>query len=75
MDIMEKITDLRAQKKALADQAEGLAKDGKFDEMNSPVLQRYLIPKMLMVLSRYRSTMWNLLPRITSTRWRCTRIN
>lgn len=32
MDFMEKITELRAQKSQLVDQAEGLVKDGKFDE-------------------------------------------
>lgn len=34
-DYMEKITDLRAQKKALADQAESLAAEGKFGELDA----------------------------------------
>lgn len=34
MDFMEKITELRAKKKSLADQADALVKDGKFDELD-----------------------------------------
>lgn len=35
MDFMAKITELRAQKKQLADQAETLVKDGKLDDLDS----------------------------------------
>lgn len=35
MDFMEKITELRAQKKQLADQAETLVKDGKLDDLDN----------------------------------------
>lgn len=35
MDFMEKITELRAQKKQLADQAKTLVKDGKLDDLDN----------------------------------------
>lgn len=35
MDFMEKITELRVQKKGLADQAEALVRDGRFDELDA----------------------------------------
>ena len=35
MDFMAKITELRAQKKQLADQAENLVKDGKLDDLDN----------------------------------------
>ena len=51
-DYMEKITDLRAQKKALADQAEGLAKDGKFDELDAITEKMEGITKNIQSLER-----------------------
>ena len=35
MDFMEKITELRAQKKQLVAQAETLVKDGKLDDLDN----------------------------------------
>ena len=40
MDYMEKITELRAQKKGLKDQADTLVTEGKFEEASADVYKR-----------------------------------
>lgn len=52
MDFMEKITELRAEKKRLADQAEALAKDGKFEELNAVTDQMEEINRNIQALER-----------------------
>lgn len=52
MDFMEKITELRATKKGLADQADALVKDGKFDELNSITDQMEEINRSIQALER-----------------------
>ncbi len=52
MDFMEKITELRAKKKTLADQAESLVKDGKFEELNAVTDQMEEINKNIQALER-----------------------
>lgn len=52
MDIMEKITDLRAQKKTLKDQADTLVKDGKFDELDAITAKMEGINKNIQALER-----------------------
>lgn len=52
MDFMEKITELRAQKKALADQADGLVKDGKYEELDAITDQMEGINKNIQALER-----------------------
>ena len=52
MDFMEKITELRAQKKALADQAEALAEGGKYEELDAITDQMNEINKNIQALER-----------------------
>ena len=52
MDIMEKITDLRAQKKALKEQSEALYKDEKFDELDAITDKMEAINKNIQALER-----------------------
>lgn len=52
MDFMEIITELRAKKKTLADQAESLVKDGKFEELNAVTDQMEEINKNIQALER-----------------------
>ena len=52
MDIMEKITDLRAQKKALKEQSEALYKDEKFDELDAITDKMEAINKNIQTLER-----------------------
>ena len=52
MDIMEKITDLRAQKKALKEQSEALYKDEKFDELDAITDKMETINKNIQALER-----------------------
>lgn len=52
MDIMEKITDLRAQKKALKEQSETLYKDEKFDELDTITDKMEAINKNIQSLER-----------------------
>lgn len=52
MDFMEKITELRAKKKGLADQAEALAKDGKFEELDAVTDQMEEINRNIQALER-----------------------
>lgn len=52
MDFMEMITELRAKKKALADQAGALVSDGKFDELDSITDQMEDINKRIRALER-----------------------
>lgn len=52
MDFMEKITELRAKKRTLADQAEALAADGKFDELNTITGQMEEINRNIQTLER-----------------------
>lgn len=52
MDFMEKITELRAKKKSLADQAGALVKEGKFEELDSITDQMEGINKNIQSLER-----------------------
>ena len=52
MDIMEKITDLRAQKKALKEQSEALYKDEKFDELDAITDKMEAVNKNIQALER-----------------------
>ena len=52
MDFMEKITELRAKKKGLADQADALIKDGKYDELDAVTDQMEEINKNIQALER-----------------------
>lgn len=52
MDIMEKITELRATKRTLADQAETLAQDGKLDELNAVTDRMEEINRSIQALER-----------------------
>ena len=52
MDFMEMITELRAKKKALADQVGALVSDGKFDELDSITGQMEDINKRIQALER-----------------------
>lgn len=52
MDFMEQITELRAQKKTLADKAEALAGEGKFEELDAITDQMEGINKSIQALER-----------------------
>lgn len=52
MDFMEKITELRVQKKGLADQAEALVRDGRFDELDAVTDQMEGINRSIQALER-----------------------
>lgn len=52
MDIMEKITDLRARKTALKDQSDALINDGKFDELDPITDEMEDINKSIQALER-----------------------
>lgn len=52
MDFMEKITELRAQKKALADQANALVEEGKLDGLDAITDQMEGINKDIQALER-----------------------
>jgi len=52
MDFMEKITELRARKKALADQSDALVKDGKLEELDPITDQMEAINKNIQTLER-----------------------
>ncbi len=58
---VETAMDLRDQRDLYLDELSSLAKVSYSENVDGIV--------------KVRSTMWNLLPRIMSTRWRCTRIN
>lgn len=52
MDFMEKITELRAKKKTLADQADALVKEGRLDELDPITDQMESINKNIQSLER-----------------------
>lgn len=52
MDFMEKIAELRAEKRSLAEQAEALAKDGKYDGLDAITDQMNGINKNIQALER-----------------------
>lgn len=52
MDFMEQITELRAKKKSLADQASALAKEGKYEELDPITAQMEGINRSIQALER-----------------------